>query len=106
MSELQRAVRLRAVEGRWISDEPFPGSVEVDFLDAEGGRWTVADKAPIFVDDQCPWSADTGTPPDLVIGCHVGSAEDGRAIVRLAWNAEATTGETTFLVRRADLIDR
>jgi hypothetical protein len=33
---------------RWISDEPQPGWIEVEFIDADGRRWLVHDKPPMF----------------------------------------------------------
>lgn len=39
-------VRCEAV--RWVSDEPLPGIVEVVLTDADGTRWSLVDKAPVF----------------------------------------------------------
>jgi hypothetical protein len=95
---------LQALEGRWISDEPFPGWVEVDFVDADGRRWTVADKPSVF--SRHIWTAETGPPADLAIDCYVENAVDREAVVRLAWGLETTTGEATFRVPLSDLSTR
>jgi hypothetical protein len=41
---------VRATALRWVSDEPQPGWVEVEFIDADGRRWLVHDKPPIFAE--------------------------------------------------------
>ena len=45
---------LRCEAVRWVSDEPFPGWIEVTFTDVDGHLWRVFDKPPIF-----------GSPADL-----------------------------------------
>lgn len=94
----------RALEGRWTSDEPPLGWVEVDFVDADGRRWTVADKPSIF--SQLTWTSDTSLPADLTVDCYVEHAVDREAVVRLAWGLETATGEATFRVLLTDMTAR
>lgn len=48
MSKGQEAfVKAHAV--RWISDEPFPGVVEVELHDGQGKLWKFIDKYPMFL---------------------------------------------------------
>jgi hypothetical protein len=39
---------LRCEAVRWVSDDPFPGWLEVTFTDAEGHLWKVFDKPAVF----------------------------------------------------------
>ena len=52
------------------------------------------------------WTADTGPPADLTIGCYVESVVDREDVVRLAWGLETTTGQATFRVPVSDLSAR
>ena len=39
---------LRARAVGWISDEPFPGIVQVEIVDADNRRWLFEDKTAVF----------------------------------------------------------
>jgi hypothetical protein len=93
---------------RWISDEPQPGWIEVEFLDAEGRRWLVHDKPPIFAE---PRSGFLPTSPYLMptlLPCDVERRElppDGREMVTVVLHhTDAITGEVRFQVAASELV--
>ena len=95
---------IRPTDSRWISDQPQPGWVELDFVDAQGRLWTVADKSAVF--SSSIWDSESGTPMDVGIDCHiVGESEDGLE-VRLAHDVASSTGHRTFTVERVLLSQR
>jgi hypothetical protein len=89
---------------RWVSDEPFPGLVEVSSTDARGHRWTFIDESAVF---GAHLSAETPCPVPVEIGCECvdsGVEEDGREIVVVSTDRprgiESTDGQTRFAVTR------
>jgi hypothetical protein len=62
---------------RWLSDEPIPGVVEVEFVDADGMRHILVDKAPIFGADLKP---DTPYPVDVLVACEIFDPQDPTAV--------------------------
>jgi hypothetical protein len=39
---------VRCEATRWVSDEPQPGLIEVQLIDADGRTWRFFDKPPVF----------------------------------------------------------
>jgi hypothetical protein len=75
---------LRATALRWISDEPQPGWVEVELVDADGRRWLVHDKPPIVAEPPNGFLPTSSYPMPTLIPCHVVSRQsspDGRYLV-------------------------
>ena len=58
---------------RWIADEPQPGLVEAELVDAAGRRWIFVDKAPVFCDADV--SAASAWPMEGTIRCQVLSTD-------------------------------
>jgi hypothetical protein len=51
------ACRVQATVVRWVDDDPFPGTVEVQLVDGLGRTWQFVDKWPMFgSDDLSPTS--------------------------------------------------
>lgn len=99
---------VRASILRWISDEPQPGWIEVEFIDADGRRWLVHDKPPIFELPPGGISATSSYPMPTLIPCKVESRQmspDGRELVTVVLHhTDATTGEGRFQVAASDLL--
>lgn len=99
-----RFVRVRAT--RWVSDEPIPGLIEVELVDADSRTWRFQDKTPIF--DVMLTAAST-YPVDLEIACTVLDAPDelGEGRVRIStaepWGIESVDGQWEFVVRADQL---
>lgn len=93
---------------RWISDEPQPGWVEVEFVDADGRRWLVHDKPPIFAEPPNGFLLTSSYPMPTLIPCDVVSRQpspDGRDLVTVVLrDTEATTGESRFEVAASALV--
>jgi hypothetical protein len=106
--ELVSQVRARAV--RWVSDEPFPGWVEVHLDLADGTVAKLFDKPPVFTADDERLRAGASYPVDLELACDVCAAEGGTAAgadsvyVTLLHGVSGQSGEVTFLVRDRDVI--
>ncbi|MGW1185130.1 hypothetical protein ACWD7Y_14245 [Streptomyces drozdowiczii] len=60
-----------------MDDEPWPGVVEVQFMDAAGRRWSLFDKAPIFA-AMGELGPDTSYPVEVTVACAV-AEDDGLA---------------------------
>lgn len=89
---------------RWVSDEPFPGWVEVLLTDAHGAEWSLFDKPTAF-DDEGRLRGNTAYPVDVDVACEVvgrGQLADGTEVLtvstRLPFGIEAADGRTEFLV--------
>jgi hypothetical protein len=61
------ALKCQAV--RWVSDEPFPGWIEVNFTDADGHLWRLFDKPPIFT--SADLTKNTPYPIDVELACTI-----------------------------------
>ena len=94
---------------RWVSDEPQPGIVECELLDANGHRWLFREKAAIVSAE--PLSARSTYPCSGSIACRIvgqhsvdGSASDVvRIDTELPWGVASIEGITTFDVLRRSL---
>lgn len=99
---------IRARVLRWISDEPQPGWIEVEFIDADGRRWLVHDKPPIFAEPPDGILQTSSFPMPTLIPCDVVSRQtspDGRGLVTVVLrHAETTTREVRFTVAASELV--
>ena len=99
---------IRASALRWISDEPQPGWIEVEFVDADGRRWQVHDKWPMFAEPPGGFWPTSYYPARTMIPCDVENRQrlpDGRELVTvLLRHTNATTGDVRFQVAASDLI--
>lgn len=102
-------LELRCEAVRWADDEPWPGVVEVQFTDAEGRRWSLFDKAPIFAATG-ELGPDTSYPVEVTVACAV-AEDDGLAgddqVVTVSTSPHGVTapdGREEFTVRREQLI--
>ncbi|WP_367132381.1 hypothetical protein [Saccharothrix sp. HUAS TT1] len=89
---------------RWVSDEPFPGCVEVQLTDVHGVVWSLFDKPPIF-DGADPLTPDAAYPVDVQVSCEVIGREglpDGAEVLTIStrrpWGIETPDGRTEFQV--------
>jgi hypothetical protein len=93
-----------------VSDEPFPGWVEVHLDLADGTVARLFDKPPVFAADDGRLWAGASYPVDLELACDVCAAEGGTAAgagsvyVTLLHGVSDQSGEVTFLVRDRDVI--
>jgi hypothetical protein len=97
---------LKARALRWVSDEPFPGMVAVEIVDAAGIEREFIDKYPMFGKNPELGPA-TPYPMNILIACSVlRDGEDG-VVVSTAepWGLEATDGTCEFTVNPADLVE-
>ena len=87
---------------RWIADEPWPGVVESELLDAADKRWSFIDKAAIFTAE--PLSADSSFPTDGVIRCEIVESYGDTVLISTARPDGVTSGDSsTFVVRASAL---
>ncbi|MFJ6523840.1 hypothetical protein ACIQMZ_01075 [Streptomyces longwoodensis] len=99
---------LRCEAVRWVGDEPFPGIVEVQFVDAAGQRWSLIDKSPIFAqfDELTP---DSVYPVKVTVACVIQDDVEGPAgdeVVTVSTSPDGVTtaaGRDTFAVRTSQL---
>ncbi|WP_411136725.1 hypothetical protein [Streptomyces sp. C10] len=100
---------LRCEAVRWVNDEPFPGIVEVQFVDAAGHRWSLFDKTPIFT-RSAALTPDSFYPVQVTVACIIldgamRPAGDELVAVSLAPDGVTTPdGRDTFTVSRGQLI--
>ncbi|GAB2990127.1 hypothetical protein [Saccharothrix stipae] len=88
-----------------MSDEPFPGWVEVQLTDVHGVVWSLFDKPPIF-DGADLLTPDAAYPTDVRVSCEViGRAElaDGTEVLTISTRhpagIETPDGRTEFEVK-------
>ena len=88
---------------RYVDDHQ-PGWVECRLTDAHGRVWAFVEKVPIVTTESLDATSDYPRPG--VIACEVVAGE-GSAIIQIdtarPWGVAATTGETRFEVRPAQL---
>lgn len=77
---------LRCEAVRWVDDEPFPGIVEVQFVDSAGQRWSLIDKSSIFA-RFAELTPDAVYPVEVTVRWVSGDAEYG--LVNAAVSLEA-----------------
>ena len=99
-------VRANAV--RWVSDEPFPGWVEVHLDLADGTLAKLFDKPPVFASDD-RLRPDATYPVTLALACEDARGDDsaetssGTRYVRLAHEVTDLSGVSTFCVCEEDV---
>ncbi|MGW2741086.1 hypothetical protein [Streptomyces sp. NPDC001450] len=99
---------LRCEAVRWVDDEPFPGIVEVRFIDATGHCWSLIDKCAIFA-QLGELTPDSTYPVEVTVACvvqgdAVGTVGDEIVTVSTSPDSVATLdGQDTFTVRRSQL---
>ncbi len=93
---------------RFVSDEPQPGIVACEFVDAKGHRHTFIDKVPGFTAELL--DAHSGYPQRGAVRCRKVAAwrdEDGREVVRISTgfpdHVESSEGVTEFTVFAAQV---
>jgi hypothetical protein len=106
-AEVSRYVRphsyIRVTARRWVSDEPFPGLVEVLLQDAWGKAWKFIDKAPMF-DEFGVLDRQSIYPIQLEIACTVLGVRTtgGQDVVQIStadpWGLETVEGTYVFEV--------
>ncbi|NIK56953.1 hypothetical protein [Kribbella shirazensis] len=94
---------LLAKATRWVSDEPVPGWVEVEFRDADGVSHTLADKAPIFSTDL---TRVREYPVDVLVACEVVAVHGDRIRITTErpWGVCTVEGRTEFVVHAHQLV--
>ncbi|HEY3557315.1 MAG TPA: hypothetical protein VGL05_07625 [Kribbella sp.] len=95
---------LRAHAVRWVSDEPMPGWVEVEFEDADGVRHVVSDKPPVFGGHE-QLGPDAEYPIEVLVACEIVAvdAERVRITTERPWGTSTADGRTEFVVHRHHL---
>jgi hypothetical protein len=89
---------------RWVGDDPFPGVVEVELIDAESRTWTFIDKAAVFDRDNILGPA-SDYPVELRLACTVLERHDESVVISTAepWGIETVEQQSTFTVHRDQL---
>jgi len=89
------AVACRIV--RWVANDPWPGLVEAELVDAAERRWTFVDKSTVFSAD--PLSTDSAFPTDGVIRCEVVESYGDTVLISTARPDGLESGDSsTFVV--------
>ena len=98
-------VFVKARATRWVSDEPFPGLVEVELTDGSGKAWTFVDKYPMFGpgDDLRP---DGRYPINLTLACTVIDRTSNTVTISTAqpWGLESVNGTYHFVMRPDQIV--
>jgi hypothetical protein len=83
---------------KWLADEPQPGWIEAELVDADGEHWAFHDKPPIFCDR--PIGASTSYPVNGLARCDIVEELGTTARIRLI-DAATEDGTRTFVVNRS-----
>ncbi|MGW7819965.1 hypothetical protein ACWGLF_17875 [Streptomyces puniciscabiei] len=92
-----------------MDDEPFPGIVEIQFVDAAGQRWSLIDKSSIFA-QVAELAPDSVYPVKATVACEVQGdieAPAGGGVVTISTSPDRVTtpdGRATFAVNQSQLI--
>jgi hypothetical protein len=97
---------LRASVTRWVSDEPFPGLVEVELRDGKGKGWSFVDKYPMFLQKGI-LSPSSQYPVSINIACTVLRRSPEEIVVSTAepWGLEAADGTYEFVMDPSQVLD-
>ena len=94
---------------RYVSDEPQPGTVECEFVDANGRSWTFVEKTGVVSTEDL--DAGTTYPRQGIIACEILSARQdmaGRKILLVGterpWGIESIDGASRFEVLPSMLV--
>ncbi|MEV8375281.1 hypothetical protein AB0P21_21280 [Kribbella sp. NPDC056861] len=100
---MQSMLRCEAV--RWVSDEPFPGWIEVTFTDADGQLWSVFDKPPVF-DSSVELMRDAPFPVAAELTCEVLTVDQDLVTISTLtpWGVSTDDGRSEFTVFASQLI--
>jgi hypothetical protein len=98
---------LRCEAVRWVSDEPFPGWIEVTFTDVDGHLWSVFDKQPIFCRSLLDLDRNSRFPVAVELACKILAVEgDVVTISTLTpWGVSTEDGRSEFTVFAWQLIE-
>ena len=89
------AVACRIV--RWVADDPWPGLVEAELIDAAGKCWSFVDKSPVFTAELL--STNSTYPTDGVIRCEVVESYGDTVLISTAQpDGVQSGGSSTFVV--------
>jgi hypothetical protein len=97
---------LRCEVIRRVSDDPFPGWIEVTFTDAEGHLWRIFDKPPIF-GSTADLDRDSPLPVAVELDCEI-LAVDGDVVTISTlkpWDVATEDGRSEFAVFAWQLIE-
>jgi len=95
----KRFVAIKGRATRWLGDEPNPGIVEVEIVDAFGRVWTFVDKAPIF-DEDAHLTRMASYPIPILLECLIVDSSDGLLTVSTVepHGLETVDGVSQFVV--------
>lgn len=94
---------LRCEAIRWVSDDPFPGWIEVSFTDAHGHLWKVFDKPPVF-GSSVELTADAPFPVTVELDCEILTVDrhPDQDLVTIStltpWGVSTEDGRSEFIV--------
>lgn len=96
---------LRASVIRWVSNEPYPGLIEVQIRDGKGKVWSFVDKYPMFLQSGSLGPASK-YPVSVNIACIVISRTHDEVVVSTAepWGLEAIDGTYEFAMRPSQVL--
>jgi len=96
---------LRASVIRWVSDEPYPGLIEVQIRDGNGKVWSFIDKYPMFL-QRGSLSPASEYPVSVNIACTVITYTPDRVVVSTAepWGLEAIDGTYEFAMQPSQVL--
>ncbi|GAB7031611.1 hypothetical protein AB0G35_21975 [Streptomyces sp. NPDC021749] len=91
-----------------MADEPFPGLVEVQFVDAAGQRWSLIDKSSVFArfDELTP---DAVYPVEVAVRCVIQGGDEagaGDEVVTVCTSPDGIAtleGRDTFTVNQSQV---
>lgn len=91
-------VYVTARVARWVSDEPFPGVIEVEVEDFFGKTWSFVDKTAMFTRDVAVVSGGP-YPIPIELGCVVLESMSDRVKVSTTspWGLESVDGTSEFV---------
>jgi len=96
-------IGIRILITRYISDDPQPGIVECELIDAAGVKHYFTEKTAIVTKDFI--NADSDYPREGIIACEIVNQEFGPDVIEVGterpWYVESTEGLTRFRVNPA-----
>lgn len=86
-------LELRCEAVRWVDDDPFPGIVEVRFVDAAGQLWSLVDKCVVFA-HHGELTRESDYPVEVTVACVVqaeAEAKVGDGVVTVSTSPHGAT---------------